>query len=74
MVKKFFNKCNCLIMAAAVSDYKPVKKSKVKIKKSKRDLVIKLKPTVDILGWAGKQKVRRQKTGRRTQGSEGRRK
>ncbi len=61
-VKKFFNKCDCLIMAAAVSDYTPVKKSKKKIKKSKRDLVIKLKPTVDILAWAGKQKVGRQKT------------
>jgi phosphopantothenoylcysteine synthetase/decarboxylase len=55
-VKKFFNKCDCLIMAAAVSDYTPVKKSKAKIKKSKRDLVIRLKLTVDILGWAGKNK------------------
>jgi phosphopantothenoylcysteine synthetase/decarboxylase len=61
-VKKFFHKCDCLIMAAAVSDYTPVKKSKTKIKKSEQDLVIRLKPTVDILAWAGKQKVRRQKT------------
>ncbi len=59
-VKKFFNKCDCLIMAAAVSDYTPVKKSKVKIKKSKRDLVIRLKPTVDILAWVGKNKSRSQ--------------
>jgi phosphopantothenoylcysteine synthetase/decarboxylase len=55
-VKKFFAKCDCLIMAAAVADYTPVKKSKTKIKKSKRDLTIKLKPTADILKWAGKNK------------------
>ncbi len=55
-VKKFFKSCDCLIMSAAVSDYTPVKKSKIKIKKSKRDLVIRLKPTVDILSWAGKNK------------------
>ncbi len=59
-VKKFFNKCDCLIMAAAVSDYTPVKKSKTKIKKSKRDLVIRLKPTVDILAWAGRNKRKEQ--------------
>ncbi|MBA7681314.1 Coenzyme A biosynthesis bifunctional protein CoaBC [subsurface metagenome] len=59
-VKKFFAKCDCLIMAAAVSDYTPVKKSKIKIKKSKRNLVIRLKPTVDILKWAGKHKKKRQ--------------
>jgi phosphopantothenoylcysteine synthetase/decarboxylase len=59
-VKKHFKKCDCLIMAAAVSDYTPAKKSKVKIKKSKKDLVIRLKPTVDILQWAGKNKKRGQ--------------
>ena len=55
-VKKLFTKCDCLIMAAAVADYTPAKKSKGKIKKSKMDLVIKLKPTVDILKWAGRRK------------------
>jgi phosphopantothenoylcysteine synthetase/decarboxylase len=59
-VKRNFKKCDCLIMAAAVSDYTPVKKSKTKIKKSKKDLVIRLKPTVDILKWAGKNKKRGQ--------------
>jgi phosphopantothenoylcysteine decarboxylase/phosphopantothenate--cysteine ligase len=59
-VKKFFAKCDCLIMAAAVSDYTPAKKSKIKIKKSKRNLVIRLKPTVDILGWAQKHKKEKQ--------------
>ena len=59
-VKKFFAKCDCLIMAAAVSDYTPAKKSKIKIKKSKKDLIIRLKPTVDILKWAGKHKKKNQ--------------
>ena len=43
-------------MAAAVSDYTPVRQSKTKIKKSQADLTIKLKPTRDILKWAGKNK------------------
>ena len=55
-VKRHFEKCGCLIMAAAVADFTPVKKSKTKIKKSKRDFTIKLKPTVDIVSWAGKHK------------------
>ncbi|MCE5340273.1 MAG: phosphopantothenoylcysteine decarboxylase [Planctomycetaceae bacterium] len=59
-VKKHFLKCDCLIMAAAVSDYTPAKKSKIKIKKSKQDLIIKLKPTTDILKWAGKNKKKNQ--------------
>jgi phosphopantothenoylcysteine decarboxylase/phosphopantothenate--cysteine ligase len=59
-VKKFFKKCDCLIMAAAVSDYTPAKKSKTKIKKAKKHLAIKLKPTVDILKWAGKNKKKKQ--------------
>ena len=59
-VKENFSKCDCLIMAAAVSDYKPFKKSKIKIKKSIKDLVVKLKPTVDILKWAGKNKKKNQ--------------
>lgn len=55
-VKKYFAKCDCLIMAAAVSDYAPVKTSKTKIKKSDTTLTIKLKPTTDILKWAGQHK------------------
>lgn len=54
--KKFFAKCDCLIMAAAVADCTPVKRAKVKIKKAKKNLIIRLKPTVDILAWAGKHK------------------
>ena len=55
-VKKYFDKCDCLIMAAAVSDYTPLRPSKTKIKKSRAGLTLKLKPTTDILKWAGKNK------------------
>ncbi len=51
-VKKFFLKCDCLIMAAAVADYTPVRPAKTKIRKTGKPLTIKLKPTVDILRWA----------------------
>ncbi len=63
-VRKNFPKCDCLIMAAAVSDYTPVKRAKTKIKKSGKQLTIKLKPTVDILKWAGqrKSKIKNQKS------------
>ncbi len=57
-VKKFFAKCDCLIMAAAVSDYTPARPTKTKIKRTDRPLTIKLKPTADILKWAGKHKTR----------------
>ncbi len=62
-VKKYFVNCDCLIMAAAVADYTPVRKSKVKIKKAKKNLTIKLKPTVDILMWAGRHKYGPRVTG-----------
>jgi phosphopantothenoylcysteine synthetase/decarboxylase len=55
-VQKNFPACDCLIMAAAVSDYTPAKPSKTKIKKTGKTLTIKLNPTVDILKWAGQQK------------------
>jgi phosphopantothenoylcysteine synthetase/decarboxylase len=55
-VKKFFAECDCLIMAAAVADYTPASPSKIKIKKTCKSLTIKLKPTADILKWAGSNK------------------
>jgi phosphopantothenoylcysteine decarboxylase / phosphopantothenate---cysteine ligase len=55
-VKKHFEKCDCLIMAAAVADYVPVKSAKTKIKKTGKLLTITLKPTTDILKWAGQHK------------------
>ncbi|MHC4911491.1 MAG: phosphopantothenoylcysteine decarboxylase domain-containing protein [Planctomycetota bacterium] len=56
-VKKHFNKCDCLIMAAAVADYAIAKPSKTKVKKTHKSLTLKLKPTADILKWAGKHKI-----------------
>jgi phosphopantothenoylcysteine decarboxylase/phosphopantothenate--cysteine ligase len=54
VVKKYFGRCDGLIMAAAVSDYTPIEKSKVKTKKEKGLLTLKLEPTEDILAWAGR--------------------
>ena len=53
-VKKHFPACDCLIMAAAVSDYTPAQPSKTKLKKQTARLTLELKPTPDILKWAGK--------------------
>jgi phosphopantothenoylcysteine synthetase/decarboxylase len=55
-VKKHFPRCGCLIMASAVSDYTPVRSEKSKIRRSGKGLTIKLKPTADILKWAGAHK------------------
>lgn len=49
-------RCDCLIMAAAVSDYKPTASSQTKIKKEQAEMTLTLKPTRDILKWAGKHK------------------
>ena len=55
-VKKHFSRCDCLIMAAAVADYTPAHPAMTKIKKTGKSMTIKLKPTTDILKWAGKHK------------------
>lgn len=59
-VKAEFSKCDCLIMAAAVSDYKPAAHSKTKLKKEQTVLSLNLKPTQDILKWAGRNKKKSQ--------------
>jgi phosphopantothenoylcysteine decarboxylase/phosphopantothenate--cysteine ligase len=59
-VRSNFEKCDCLIMAAAVSDYTPARTAKTKIKKSNNSVILKLKPTTDILKWAGKHKRKSQ--------------
>lgn len=61
-VKAHFPRCDCLIMAAAVADYTPVRPSKTKIKKKREGawITLELKPTVDILKWAGRHKSKRQ--------------
>lgn len=59
-VKKHFARCDCLIMVAAVADYTPTRAAKTKMKKSGKPLTLKLKPTTDILKWAGTHKKGRQ--------------
>ena len=59
-VRSKFPNCDYLIMAAAVSDYKPAVGSKTKIKKEQVDMTLTLKPTRDILKWAGKNKKNNQ--------------
>lgn len=59
-VKSSFGWCDCLIMSAAVSDYTPISPSRHKIKKSIGVMMLKLKPTPDILKWAGSHKRREQ--------------
>lgn len=59
-VQQHFSRCDCLIMAAAVADYTPVRPAKTKIKKTGKPLTIKLKPTVDILKWVGMHKKKNQ--------------
>jgi len=58
-VKKHFPECDCLIMAAAVADYTPSRPSKTKLKKENGGPrpTLQLKPTADILQWAGRHKV-----------------
>ena len=59
-VRNNFKMCDCLIMAAAVSDYTPIRRANTKIKKSHKSLILRLKPTADILEWAGKHKRKKQ--------------
>jgi phosphopantothenoylcysteine decarboxylase/phosphopantothenate--cysteine ligase len=59
-VKKHFSQSDCLIMAAAVADYTPAHPARTKIRKTGEPLTVKLKPTTDILKWAGKHKKKDQ--------------
>ncbi|MFH0732845.1 MAG: phosphopantothenoylcysteine decarboxylase [Candidatus Omnitrophota bacterium] len=58
-VKKEFKKTDCLVMSAAVSDFRPEIKHKEKIKKQKppNGRKLALVQTPDILAWAGKNKA-----------------
>jgi len=55
-VRAAFRRADALIMAAAVSDFSPSLISKEKIKKGEQEILLKLKPTVDILKEMGKRK------------------
>jgi len=48
-VRQHFPSCDCLIMTAAVGDYRPQKINPHKIKKNNHDLTLKLTRTTDIL-------------------------
>jgi len=62
-VKNRFGECDCLIMAAAVADYTPAHPAKTKLKKQAATLTLELKPTPDILRWAGRHKAGSRATG-----------
>jgi phosphopantothenoylcysteine decarboxylase / phosphopantothenate---cysteine ligase len=47
--RRLWGRHDVLIMAAAVADYAPIRAARFKRKKSEADLVLRLKPTVDIL-------------------------
>lgn len=53
---KHFNKMDCAILVAAVSDFTPETTFKEKVKRGKDALIIKLKPTKDIAEELGKLK------------------
>jgi phosphopantothenoylcysteine decarboxylase/phosphopantothenate--cysteine ligase len=55
-VRYAFKKADALIMAAAVSDFSPRVISKNKIKKGEEEILLTLKPTVDILKEMSKRK------------------
>lgn len=56
----YFDRADITIMAAAVADYKPVRSSDRKIKKSENTLTIELEPTLDILRNLGVRKTAKQ--------------
>ncbi len=51
-----FDQADTIIMAAAVADYRPAKRVAGKIKKTGRELVLRLGPTDDILAELGRRK------------------
>lgn len=56
-VMQSVRRADVVIMNAAVADYTPVRVSEAKLKKSGRVLVLRLKPTVDILRELGRRAV-----------------
>ncbi len=55
-LKTHYPECDCLVMAAAVSDYSVLRPAKMKMKKDCAPLTLELEPTQDILQWAGQHK------------------
>jgi len=52
-VMEVYPKCDCVIMTAAVSDYRPKRRSKTKIKSKQQSHVVELERTEDILAELG---------------------
>jgi phosphopantothenoylcysteine decarboxylase / phosphopantothenate---cysteine ligase len=55
-VMGIFARCDCVIMTAAVGDYKPEKPANQKIKKTDQPFILKLQRTIDILAELGRVK------------------
>jgi len=55
-INRHFEWCNCLIMSAAVSDYRPKRKIPGKLKKEKSQISLELVKNPDILKTLGKKK------------------
>jgi len=55
-VQHVFASCDCVIMTAAVCDYKPAKPAKYKIPKIRRKVTFALERTTDILAGLGREK------------------
>ncbi len=53
-VASLFDKCECLVMTAAVCDYRPARQQTHKLKKQSRPRTIQLQPTEDILMHLGR--------------------
>ncbi len=58
-----FSWCDCLIMTAAVCDFRPEKTAKKKIKRKKGGIVLSLKQNPDILGGLGRKKDKKMLVG-----------
>ena len=57
---QIFDKVDIAILAAAVADFKPLKKENKKIKQKDKNLIIELTPTPDIAATLGKMKKKNQ--------------
>ena len=55
-----FDKCDIAVLAASVADYTPERTETKKIKRTGSDLILRLKPTVDIASRLGELKRRNQ--------------
>jgi len=55
-----FNSCDIAILAAAVADFTPEKVTREKIKKTGDDIILRLKPTIDIAATLGNLKKKTQ--------------